>query len=418
MLTVPGRVVRQIEQEREAVPVRRIAVHRDVEGSDGMTSALASMEISTHALPYGWNGSGIGVWMNDGNGRPITSTDCIDNNDLIVQSFGSEPDEDHATLTLCTLQAAAPLAKVHYGVPTQACNLRSDVTTFSNPPVYVSSQSNAYGDNDDDYDNCARDWDNFVYDTRIAHFALTHNQDSFVRGAAKAYNVFSIGAYDDATDAMASFSNWGDPETGAHKPEFVAPGVGVSVDPFGSPSGTSISTPLAAGFAADLLERHPFLRLQPALLKAYLLVNSVRVDGSSVFGPKDGAGRLDFSNVAWGKAWWWNGANHEWFTQDTDTDGRLERVVTYTFYAGYTYHVAASWLVDGDYVRSHNEPNMDIDLQVKAPNGNVWGSYTVDNSHEIVSFTAPVTGVYTIKSERYWNSGQGNVSMGLVVRGF
>lgn len=419
VVALRGQTVSQMDTDRALIPVRRIDLHRDIKNSDGIADALASVEISTHALPFGWNGGNVGVWMNDGNGRPIASAACVDPSDLIEQDYGNEPLEPHATLTLCLLQAAAPAAKVHYGVPTQACNLRNDVTSFSDPKVLVSSQSNSYGDNSSWYDNCSRDWDNFVYDTRIAHFALTQNtqlyQGNFVRGAAKAYNVFSIGSYNDSNDTMASDSNWGDPNTGAHKPEFVAPGVGISIPPYAE-SGTSLSTPIAAGFAADLLDRYSFLRFQPALLKAYLLVRSVRVDGNAVFGPKDGAGRLDFSNTGYSQSWFWNGSNSSWFTTDTDGDGRLEKVVKYTLYAGQTYNVATSWLVDGDYVRNHNKPNMDIDLQVQSPGGSTWKSNSSDNSHELISFTAPTTGVYTFKVERYWNSGQGNVSIGLVVK--
>ncbi len=417
-LTVPGQLLREIEDDRDSVPIGGIALRREAKGSDGMAGALASTEISTLAFPWGWNGTGIGVWLNDGDGRPDSTAACVDNNDLIVQDYGNEALQGHATTTLCTLQAAAPFAKIHYGVPTQACNLRSDVTTFSNPPVYVSSQSNAYGDLDSSYSNCARDWDNFVYNNRIAHFALTFNNTIEVAGAAKAYNVFAVGAYDDGAtpDVMAGFSNWWDPDTGADKPEIVAPGVNITIpNGGGTTSGTSISTPIAAGFAADLLERRSFLRLQPALLKAALLTSSVSIENNPPFGTKDGAGRLDFGNASTSSFWRWNGSNNSTFTVDTDGDGRLEKVVGKWLYAGQTYRVANSWLVLGSYARAFNKPNMDIDLRVTAPNGASWSSVSVTNSHELVEFVAPVTGYYTIKSERYWNSGLGNVSLGLAV---
>jgi hypothetical protein len=295
-------------------------------GADGLTSALGSVEVSTSAIPAGFNGTNIGVWMNDGDGKPITTTACVNNNRLTVQDFGSEPDEAHATQTLCTLMATAPDARVHYAVPTQGCNLRSDVANFTNPQVFLSSQSNSFSDNTTAYSDCSRDWDNFVYNTLIAHFALTQNQASNVRGAAKAYNVFSIGAYDDPAnpDVVASFSNSGDPATGADKPEFVAPGVNIDVGTWTNLSGTSFATPIAAGFAADLLEQFNFLRFQPPLLKAYLLVNSVDIDGTNPFGDADGAGRLDYSNTAFGRWAWWSGGNGAWFSSDTDGDGRLE----------------------------------------------------------------------------------------------
>jgi hypothetical protein len=62
-----------------AVPSTHVA-----EGNDGMTSALASVELSTQALPNGWNGTGIGVRMNDGDGKPMTSSSCVDTSDLTL----------------------------------------------------------------------------------------------------------------------------------------------------------------------------------------------------------------------------------------------------------------------------------------------------------------------------------------------
>jgi len=415
---LPGRALRALSDEQGRGLLRSITLPHVAEGNDGMTSALASVEVSTQALPNGWNGTGIGVWMNDGDGKPITSTACVDTGDLTLQDVGAQPFETHSTQTLCTLMATAPEAHVHYAVPTQSCNLRSDVTTFTSPQVFVSSQSNTFGDNGTPYSDCSRDWDNFIYNTRIVHFAAAGNQASDVIGAAKAYNVFGIGAYADEAnpDAIASFSNFGDPETGADKPEFVAPGVDIDVGSWTGINGTSFAAPIAGGFAADLLQRYSFLRLQPALLKSYLMVNSVRIDGTELVGDTDGAGRLDFSNAAFGRWYWWGGNNASHFTQDTDGDGRKEIVVEYDLVAGQTYHVATSWLVQGSYVRDNKKPNMDVDLTVIAPNNTTWSSVSVVNNYEMVRVVAPVSGTYTFKVERYWNSGVGDVSVGLVIR--
>ena len=77
-----------------------------------------------------------------------------------------------------------------------------------------------------------------------------------------------------------------------------------------------------------------------------------------------------------------------------------------------------SWLVSGDWVLLHNSPNMDIDLYVDPPTGSsVASGVTGTQSFEIVKFTAPVTGTYKLRLERYSNAGQGNVAMGSVIRG-
>lgn len=418
-VTLPLTAVKRMVDARGYEVVSSITAPFRNEEADTLDSALESVRVSTHAHPNGWTGYNVGVWMNDGDGKPRHKDhECIDTKDLTLQDVGTEPFETHATQTMCTLMGTAPDAHVHFAVPTQSCNLRCDVDTFKEPRVYVSSQSNMFGDGNDSYSPCSRDWDNFVYKTKIAHFASAGNGSAHVVGAAKAYNVFAIGAYDDARNParMAGFSDFGDPETGASKPDFVAPGVSLDVGDWSRISGTSFAAPIAAGFTADLMQQYPFLRYQPALLKAYLMVNAVRIDGTELIGDRDGAGRLDFRNTEFGRWYWWSGKNGEVFTSDYDDNGRKDVAVKYDLRAGQTYHVATSWLVSGNYVRRYKKPNMDIDLRVIAPNGAAWASQSVTNNFEMVRFRAPVSGTYTFVIERYWNSGIGDVSLGLAIR--
>lgn len=400
---------------KQSTLVRHLAIPYSPEGQDGILSALMSVGVSPDAFNLGLTGNNTGVWMNDGNGKPITTNSAIDNSDLTGQDYGTEPFENHATQTLATLMATAPDAHVHYAVPTESCNLRTDVTTFSDPPVYLSSQSNSFGDDDTTYSACSEDWDDFVYDTKIAHFALTQNEGSTIRGAGKAYNVISIGAMDDTTTpfTMAGFSNFVDPDTGADKPEVVAPGVDVDIAGWTGLNGTSFATPIAAGFAADLMESYTHTRYQPQLLKAYLMSNAVDVDGAAPFSDVDGAGRVDFARTYYNGKWrWWTGGNGSWYSSDTDGDGRLEVTFNENLVEGRTYRAVISWLVKGSYVQTNNRPNMDIDLKITSPSGTRWLSVSVSNNYELVEFTAPETGTYEVVIERYSNSGTGKVALG------
>lgn len=118
-----------------------------------------------------------------------------------------------------------------------------------------------------------------------------------------------------------------------------------------------------------------------------------------------------------GKAYWWDGSNGSFFTQDTDGDGRKEIVVVYNLTSTGTYHAVISWLVDGSYAEQTLRPNMDLDLSVRAPNGTSLGhSVSAVQNHEGVRFTTSSTGNHTFVIGRYFNSGQGDVSLGLVIR--
>ena len=82
-----------------------------------------------------------------------------------------------------------------------------------------------------------------------------------------------------------------------------------------------------------------------------------------------------------------------------------------------TYYTSISWLVDGDYVETNLRPNMDLDLIVQNSSGSVSaGSVSASDSQEIVKFTITSTQNITFRIERYWNSGVGDVVLGMVIR--
>lgn len=380
-----------------ASPVELRAIGQYSEGSPGLTSGLASMKLSTIAHPAGWRGDGLGIFVTEG-GRPWAFTsDCVDTNRLTVLSGTLSPFAEHPELVVCLAQAAVPGAEVYYRTFYGACgsDFPPDLLT-SNPPAYVSTQSHGWFGSRD-YEPCDADFDDLILSTRIAHFQLAHNDGGNVRSPAVAYNVLAIGALDDeaSPDEVASFSNYVDPKTLAFKPELVAPGVHVDVSPdFQDQGGTSVATPLAAGFATALMEQRSWLRGRPALLRAYLMANAVRVDSDGILvGDRDGYGRLDYGIAQFGKAYWWDGSNGSFFTQDTDGDGRKEIVVVYNLTSTGTYHAVISWLVDGSYAEQTLRPNMDLDLSVRAPNGTSLGhSVSAVQNHEGVRFTTSSTG--------------------------
>ena len=381
----------------------------------GMTSALDSVRLGDVAFPLDLDGDGVGVWWHDGPDSHYQSGQCAVG-DVTLQDPGETPRE-HASWTFCILRAAAPEAHIHVAEPTNTtCGSRSDVDTFTSPPVYVSTLSDGYQDPlDNDYGTCERNWDNFVEDTRIAHFALTHNQGSFVRGSAQAYNVMAVGSYNDNAnpDVNSDFSNWRDPETGADKPDIVAPGedIDIPVSSNQRNSGTSFSTPLAAGFAASLIEGNTFLQYRPHLLRATLMAGAVSVDpGIS----KDGQGRLDFWNSYYNGWYWWHEAPAATvFSGDFDSDGKPDVGRTFWLEAGRTYTVAIAWLVDGTYVLANNEPNIKVRLRIASPTGELWHEYKTRETYQKQTFTTTTTGIYVVTIEQEANPNNDDVAIGM-----
>ena len=121
---------------------------------------------------------------------------------------------------------------------------------------------------------------------------------------ASAKNSLAVGAVMDSGD-IAAFSSHGPTFDGRLAPQVVATGIGIhSTRGAGSPggyvrySGTSFSSPAAAGVAALLMDAVPAFREQPALARARLMASAIRPDAwleaAAVFPATntDGPGRL------------------------------------------------------------------------------------------------------------------------------
>jgi hypothetical protein len=383
-------------------------------GSVSMASALSAIRVQDVAFPAGWKGDGVGVFVTDAGGIS-TNADCINAASNRLRIYGTNTPANHPTEVVCALQQTAPEAKILY--QDSAANAGSVLPSPPDSvPIYVSSQSVSYdgGTQANNYRSADRDFDNRTMTTRIAHFQLANNQHGNVRSPGIAYNVMTVGAYDSATNTMPDFSNWIDPDTGAYKPEIVAPGVSIDISPtYTNISGTSTATPMAAGFAADLMEQFTWLRLRPQVLASYLIVNGVRIntDGGTA-GARDGYGRVDYNVAQSGLSYWWDGTNSQFFDASANID------VTVNLGTTGNYLVALSWLVDGDYVLSNTTPNQDLDLYVYDPTGAfVASSTSVAQTHEVIKFNATRTGNYLFRIHRYRNSNVlANNVIGLVVR--
>ena len=146
--------------------------------------------------------------------------------------------------------------------------------------------------------------DSITRSTGTFFYTPTPQMTITVQGTAG--KVITVGAFDSTYDAYADFSGRGYTETarivgvvmgGMVKPDIVAPGVNITVpDLFGGyalVSGTSFSTPIAAGAAALLMEwgivrgNDPFLYGEK--VKAYLRAGARPLRGETVY-PNDRLG--------------------------------------------------------------------------------------------------------------------------------
>jgi len=103
------------------------------------------------------------------------------------------------------------------------------------------------------------------------------NNWKFIATPADADSAITVGGIDPKTRQHFSFSSYGIAENKKAKPNIVAPGstnVAKPNNKYGIMFGTSFSSPLAAGFAACILEQNPSLKGKPMELKKLLEENS------------------------------------------------------------------------------------------------------------------------------------------------
>ncbi len=371
--------------------------------------AFEATGIVPYAHSYGLKGSGVGVWLEEGN-SPDSSDPAI--NTANLRYLTSDPVlGDHATLTTVTLQKAAPQAVVYYGHQPAGCHLLSSILTQTNPPIYLGSHSWNWGDvASATYTNCCAEWDDFVYENRLPMFVPSGGSapDVYTTSPGKAFNVVAVGGADTDAGIIDGYSGYLNPETGAIKPDVVTPGTCLAIKPgHDCVSGVSIATPIAAGFAADMIGGSAFFRNQPQVVKAYLVAGATTDIEPGI--AMDGPGMANFLHTwfyRWGK--WWNGSNASYFNSNQ------EIIETTNLTAGKRYRVAISWLVPGSYALANKKPNMEMSLTVTRGTSTFTSNYS-RSIFQWVDFVAPTSGSYTIKIKRTFNAGVGDLALALTV---
>ena len=376
-----------------------------VKPKDQVAGAMLSTRVDPWAIDYSARrGDGIGIYMTESGCAPDS---FMTNYDRLAGSNTS-----HSRNVSSIMRAVSPDSYIYCRggavLPTAA-----DLNGYGgNPPIHIVNRSNGGGDNDD-YTTSDRDWDNLVYDEAVATFISAGNygdDNGYIMSPSKGFNVVSVGAYDDSTDVIADFSSYKDPETGADKPELSAPGVSIAAGGY-TKSGTSMSSPHAAAFAADLMGRYTWLKWRPYLVKSLMMSGAWKSITGGRY--KVGLGGVDFYRSYYSFHYhWWQGGNgsFSFFDNNDPLPGNnfIDSKWVNLSSSLSKVRITLVWLNRGAYTYSHRNDahpiGMDLDMRVYDPNGNyVAGSYSWDNPYEWVEFDPAVTGVYRVAINRYAN---------------
>jgi hypothetical protein len=224
------------------------------------------------------------------------------------------------------------------------------------------------------------------------------------------YNMTNSGAYSDGNnsnwnnDAMASYSSYWDPVEGHEKPELA--NAGDDVNTAGTTSvytgfnGTSSASPLTCGVATLMATRDPALMTRPEAVKAVLMASAWHnIEGDDVLSEKDGAGgvhALAADNVV-------KRGNyvHGSLTAASFNNPNNAHDVPFLTGKGAETRVCALWFSNANSSYSTDVLDMDVDLLVLDPAGNVVASSAnAKNPFEILKFTPTTTGWHTARLVR------------------
>jgi len=344
-------------------------------------------------------------------------------------------DNAHATAVAGLMAAAAPGIGVAFGAQLYATGTcggyENELTASSNRAmswgaraINLSIQNTI--DSNRVLSSLDRFYDNMVQARRRTIVVAAGNRgaiDGDVTNPALAYNVISVGNYDVGPDclwvgdeSMNPTSSYGDPVSSngdREKPELAAPGTLMFTTTTATPflgdhysgsgievSGTSFSAPVVTGVTALLMQRNNALRFWPESVKAILMASALgNIEGAARLSEKDGAGSVDatwadqLAQRSYGN---WNG-------QAYNCSYPLDYTfASFTLAAGERLRAVIAWDTTTSYSDYFNRPSADLDLGLFNSAGTqVANSSSWDNTYEIIDFTAPANGTFSLRVHKY-----------------
>ena len=400
------------------------------------TTVVKNSNLYKYFIQSGGKGKNIGVSFTE-NDLPHPSFG-IDYVKIGNCSSGFPSNINHGAKVARTVKTLAPKATL-YGV-TVSCSdsvvpVALPIDGYDRvPKIYIGNHS--YGQGGSVYDvSKSRFIDDFVYNTRTIEIASAGNEGMYnyanFSENARGVNVISVGAvhndltYDRSSSRVnpsypKSDSTYAKPEI-ANYADLLFPQADVFTVSKGSRTDvltpffrqTSSATPYTTATVALLLEKFPFYKWHPEVVKALLITSSVKKINDAEQHDQDNVEYKVAMGVPDGKAMaqnnrsrFWNGNNEEFFNsngQISFTESDIE--------PNKKYRVAIAWLSSGTYVSESGRLSQDLDLYVNQNGVRVGYSNSYANPFEFVEFTSNSDRPVTITISRFRNDG-GRVLLG------
>lgn len=399
-------------------------------------------------LMEGANGNGIGIHFVE---PAAPSADFVPAGKLKMGGDCSDSyyssEIVHSTNLARMMNTVAPGATL-YGYTTSCADYMNNTDHVpypvnpydQNPKIFIGTINNRETYSGEVYSKDSRFIDELVYNTRIIEFAAAgdrglHGSNQML-DAAMGVNVITVGAARSPfTGGYHQTSSWKNPRYRNSSETVVKPEIvnfsdfffpydhlavvqnEVVMDPYIMQ--TASASAFSAATVALLLDKQPFYRWHPEVVKALMITSGVN-------GLDLGAWSHDHDNGlyaqhaidaeamgSYNRSRFWNGNNTDFFTNTSNKITFDETGII----RGQKYRIAISWLSSGDYVYNNGKLPQDINLAVYQDGVLIGNSATTGNSFEFVEVTPESDHNLQIVIRRVRNDG-GRVVLGYNFHGF
>jgi len=264
--------------------------------------------------------------------------------------------------------------------------IRAWQMAVSNRVTYgIKVANNSFSGSPRPTDGIQQAMDSAAYNGDIFIALPSGNSRANISGSQNGFNAVTVGSINKGSLATSSFTSYGKTNLGKFIPDISAVGANVYMaridreTSIARASGTSFSSPMAAGAGALIRNANPKLT---ALETKALLLNNVLPNTSSL---SRGVGvmRADLATKA---------ALNKDVISDKLSSGNTKKNFYFQVQQGVTHSVTVTWFRKV-FSTSNND---DLDLRVYDAKGNLLGQSTRNyaNSFEKVTFVAPRTETY------------------------
>lgn len=253
-------------------------------------------------------------------------------------------------------------------------------------------------------------WDNSIYFSHKPFVEPFGNYQAQPPGeVGKAYNVLTVGGSNQHATPMTVVTNFGhrNPDSGAQKPDILAPAVDYRFPDGSSASGTSFAGPITAAGLANLMSANVYMRGGSHRINAAAYGSSRSVGSTR---DREGGGAIDFRRTLTNfRSWSWDGFNPErLFTSDFDDNGFPDISFDVYLERNIPFRMALAFLTTGTApLTDFGRPCLDLDLKLYTTDGRpVRGAHSLmtRSTHEYFDAQVDISGMYTIVVEKYRDS--------------